>query len=292
MIDIDIAEHNLDPQQIMEEDITEREQLGKEIAEEKDKPIVICRCRSNQQSGADNRCHNTIQVDQQNLQVGNRIRRVQDKAKREKHNGPVHFDSEESVGWEKYSNGKEAAKRVRLIQQGECPYMKITLLGHEFNALMDSGAGLSLISKAAAETLMQSAEWEHCKQGKPLYKTDEVVSAVNCDGRPLTITGKLILPTMAIGKHDLNQECEYWVMEGSVDEILIANRWLKPLQGALAYEGDNQYLYFHLPNQKLTAGGRYAQKEKLEKNEEGESEHRENNQNQGKPVKNRRKRKR
>ena len=121
---------------------------------------------------------------------------------------------------------------------------------------------------------MKSDEWKHCKQGTPMYKTDEAVSAVNCDGQPLTIMGKLILPTMSIGKHDLNQECEYWVMQGSVDEILIANRWLKPLQGALAYEGENQYLYFHLPNQKLTAGGRYAQKERLEKNEEGDSEHR------------------
>jgi hypothetical protein len=148
--------------------------------------------------------------------------------------------------------------------------MKVTLLGHEFDALMDSGAGLSLISRTSVDTLMKSEEWKNCKQGMPVYKTDEAVSAVNCDGKPLTITGKLVLPTMTIGKHDLKQECEYWVMEGSVDEILIANRWLKPLQGALAYEGENQYLYFHLPNQKLTAGGRYAQKERVENNEEGD----------------------
>ena len=76
-------------------------------------------CRANKQSGLDNRCHNEIQVDIQNLQVGNRIRRVQDKAKREQHKGPVHFDSEESVGWEKYRNEDEATKRVRLTQQGD-----------------------------------------------------------------------------------------------------------------------------------------------------------------------------
>ena len=51
-------------------------------------------------------------------------------------------------------------------------------------------------------------------------------------------------------------------MEGSVDEVLIANRWLKPLQGALTYEGETQYLYFKIPKQKLTAGGRYAHKER------------------------------
>ena len=131
--------------------------------------------------------------------------------------------------------------------------MKVTILGHQFEALLDSGAGLSLMSKAAATKLMNSKEWENSIE-KPVHRTDERVSAVNCDGRPLLITGKITLPTMSIGKYDLKQQCEFWIMEGSVDEILIANRWLKPLQGALAYIKDTQYLYFNLPNKKLTAG--------------------------------------
>lgn len=171
-------------QQMIEEDIAERERLGQELDKERERPIVVCRCRSNYQKGLENRCHNTISVDRQTQRLGDRIRRVQDKARREKHNAPVQFDSVESVSWENYKKGDEATKRVRLIQQGECPYMKITLLGHEFDALMDSGAGLSLISRASVERLIQSSEWEHCKEGRPLYKTDEIVSAVNCDGRP------------------------------------------------------------------------------------------------------------
>ena len=47
-----------------------------------------------------------------------------------------------------------------------------------------------------------------------------------------------------------------------MDEVLIANRWLKPLQGALTFEKETQYLYFKLPKSKLTAGGQYAIKEK------------------------------
>ena len=149
--------------------------------------------------------------------------------------------------------------------------MKVTILGHQFEALLDSGAGLSLISKAAASKLMASKEWAESPI-KPIHKTNETVSAVNCDGRPLRITGKLIIPTMSIGKYDLKQECAFWIMEGSVDEILIANRWLKPLQGALAYIKDTQYLYFHPPSKKLTAGGRYADKQKGETDSDSESE--------------------
>ena len=51
-------------------------------------------------------------------------------------------------------------------------------------------------------------------------------------------------------------------MEGSVDEVLIAKRWLKPLQGALVYIKNTQYLYFNLPTRKLRAGGQYADKQK------------------------------
>ena len=167
------------------------------------------------------------------------------------------------MSWDKYRIGPRGDEppKVPLTQKGECPYMKITILGHKFEALLDSGAGLSLISKAAATKLMNSKEWKNSPQ-KPVYKTDEVVSAVNCDGRPLLITGQLVLPTMSIGKYDLKQQCAFWVMEGSVDKVLIANRWLKPLQGALAYIKDTQYLYFNLPTQMLTAGGRYADKQK------------------------------
>ena len=51
-------------------------------------------------------------------------------------------------------------------------------------------------------------------------------------------------------------------MEGSVDEVIVANRWLKPMQGALAFEDDDQFLYFKLPKEKLTAGGQYAIKKR------------------------------
>ena len=156
-------------QQIIEEDIAERERLGQELSKVREKPFIVCRCRSNNQRGTENRCHNKISVDKQTQQPGDRIRRVQDKARREKNNRPVQFDSEESVNWKNYKKGNEATKRVRLIQQGECPYMKITLLGHEFDALMDSGAGLSLILRASVEKLMQSSEWKNSKEGRPLY---------------------------------------------------------------------------------------------------------------------------
>ena len=112
---------NLDPQQIIEEDTTENKT---------EKPIVVCQASCS---------HHTIQVDTNSLQEDNKIRRVQDIARREQHNGPVNIDLEKPIGWSNYGNIKEERKRVRLYQQGECPYMKITLLGHEFTGLMDSG---------------------------------------------------------------------------------------------------------------------------------------------------------
>ena len=44
-------------------------------------------------------------------------------------------------------------------------------------------------------------------------------------------------------------------MKSAVDEVLIANRWLEPLQASLAYRNKKQYLYYYRPNQELTAGG-------------------------------------
>ena len=250
--------------QEIEQDMANLEQ---EKTDNQDKSYKVCRCGFNDNRITGTKCNNDISVADEIQQSASRIRRVQEKAKKDKHERPVHITTEKPITWEPC---KEPWK-VALTQKGECPYMKVTIFGHQFEALLDSGAGLSLISKAAALKLMASKEWADSPI-KPIHKTNETVSAVNCDGRPLRITGKLIIPTMSIGKYDLKQECAFWIMEGSVDEILIANRWLKPLQGALAYIKDTQYLYFHPPSKKLTAGGRYADKQKGETDSDSESE--------------------
>ena len=45
-------------------------------------------------------------------------------------------------------------------------------------------------------------------------------------------------------------------MESSTDDVLIANDWMRPIQGALAWKGDGQVLYFKLPTENLDAGGK------------------------------------
>ena len=147
---------------------------------------------------------------------------------------------------DEYKNGFMQELKVK----GTCPYMPVKLLETKFEALMDSGSGLSLISEPAAKKPMKSEAWEKLhKEGTAQYKTDKIVKAVNCDGQPIFITGRIIFPTMSIGDTDLKTKCSFWVMKSAVDEVLLANRWLEPLQASLAYRNKQQYLYFYRPNQ-------------------------------------------
>ena len=151
---------------------------------------------------------------------------------------------------------------INIEQSGTCPYLRVQLLGFEFKALLDSGSGLSLISRKVADRLMNSKLWKELEeQGRVQYNTDLEVHAVNCNSAPLKIVGRVMLPSIAIRGVDLRTTCSFWIMEGSVDEILISNQWLMPLQGALAWRGDGQVLYFKLPRLPLAAGGEaYATK--------------------------------
>ena len=114
---------------------------------------------------------------------------------------------------------------VPLKQKGTCPYVTMQLLGQRFDALLDSGSELRLMSRQAAKRLMRSEEWKEAKKkGHVQYRTDLRVQAVNCNGDPITIVGRIILPTIYIGEVNLNTPCSFWIMKSSVDELLISNQ--------------------------------------------------------------------
>ena len=85
--------------------------------------------------------------------------------------------------------------------------------------------------------------------------TQIAVAAVNCNGEPIKVTGRIHLPEITIAGVKLEQEVSFWVMEKSVDEVLISNDWLRTIQGALAWKGEEQVLYFRKPRTKFSAGG-------------------------------------
>ena len=178
------------------------------------------------------------------------VKRLMDMAKtKEKDNQAVKYTGK-FLKPNEYKNGFMTELTIR----GTCPYMPVTLLENKYEALMDSGSGLSLISRPAANKLMNSEIWQKLKtEGKVDYRTDKIVKAVNCDGQPIYITGRIILPTMSIGENDLKTKCSFWVMESATDDVLIANRWLAPLQASLAYRKNKQYLYYYPPNKELKA---------------------------------------
>ena len=182
------------------------------------------------------------------------------------------YRTEKIVEKEEYPDGY----RQLLQQKGTCPYAPVTLLGNKFEALLYSGSALSLISRSAADLLMKSTKWQELKKiGKVDHKIDLHVSALNCDGKPINISGRIILPTMSIGDIDLKKECSFWIMEGGVDSILISNSWMKPLQGALVFKKNKQYPHFQLPKGELRAGGEAnAEGEEVEEEEEDEQNRR------------------
>ena len=147
----------------IEQDLAELEQ---EKVTNQDISYKVCRCglKGNRKTGT--KCDNDISVADAIQQPTSRIRRVQEKARTDKHKRPVDITSGKPFTWDKYRIGpsEDEPCKVALTQKGECPYMKVTILGHQFEALLDSGAGLSLMSKAAATKLMNSKEWENSIQ--------------------------------------------------------------------------------------------------------------------------------
>ena len=59
---------------------------------------------------------------------------------------PIGIKSQNFVKPDTYQDGFMA----QLTQKGTCPYVKMQLLGKTFEALLDSGLGLSLMSRQAA----------------------------------------------------------------------------------------------------------------------------------------------
>ena len=215
---------------------SDEEELFRQIEEETEKeieirkkvsqlqPIQVCQCRLIKEEREDaevslkSEAHNTSYND----------RKLIEKSRENEKNGQsVDYRTGEFVKPDEYTDGHMQI----LEQKGTCPYMPVKLLENKFDALLDSGSGLSLISRSAAIQLMKSTIWEKLqKEGKAAYKTDLIVNAVNCDGKPINITGRIILPTMSIGTTDLETKCSFWVMESALDEVLIANRWLEPFK--------------------------------------------------------------
>ena len=198
-----------------------------------------------------------------------KVRRVWDKVNLVKAEGqPIGIKSQNFVKPDTYQDGFMAP----LTQKGTCPYVKMQLLGQTFEALLDSGSGLSLMSRQAARRIMKSDIWKEAKKkGQVQYRTDLKVEAVNCNGEPITIVGRMILPTISINGVNLNTPCSFWIMKSSVDELLISNQWMMPLQGAIAWREGGQFLYFKLPTdvtQQLKAGGEELAKVQKEKNQE------------------------
>ena len=94
---------------------------------------------------------------------------------------------------------------------------------------------------------MNSALWKEEKKHNRVQCRNLKVDAVNCNGEPISITGIIDLPSISIHNVNLNTPCSFWIMESSQDELLISNKWMMPIQGAMAWREEGQALYFKLP---------------------------------------------
>ena len=83
----------------IEKEVAEREHLGKKVS--KVEPIKVCRCQNKGERETETRCDNDIFVANTAHKPENRIRRVQEKARKKKNKRPVDINSEELVSWDK-----------------------------------------------------------------------------------------------------------------------------------------------------------------------------------------------
>ena len=125
----------------IEQDLAELEQ-DKVINQDRSYKVCWCGLNDNRKTGT--KCDNNISVANATQQPASRIRRVQEKARTDKHKRPVDITSEKPITWDTYRIGPcdDESCKVALKQKGQCPYMRVTILGHQFEALLDSGAGL------------------------------------------------------------------------------------------------------------------------------------------------------
>ena len=166
---------------------------------------------------------------------------------------PITLIDEEFTAPDAYKTGF----MTKLAQDQRCPYVSIELVGHKVKARLDTGSMISVLSRRLAEAIMKSENWaELVKQNEAEFDDQIITKALNCNGDPVKIIGIIKLPTMKIGNIDLKVKCSFWIMESPTNDVLIANNWMRPIQGALAWKGDGQVLYFKLPTENLDAGGK------------------------------------
>ena len=104
----------------IEQDLAELEQ-DKVINQ--DRSHKVCRCGLNDNRKTGTKCDNNITVADAIQQPASRIRRIQEKARTDKHKRPVDITSGKPFTWDTYRIGPcdDEPCKVALKQKGECP---------------------------------------------------------------------------------------------------------------------------------------------------------------------------
>ena len=107
---------------------------------------------------------------------------------------------------------------VKLSQMQGCPYIDLGIMGQPFKSLIDSGAGISIISQLTASKIKQTDMWKKAEsQGEARHNERIKVNAVSCNGDKIAIVGRITLPSMHINMIEIPVKVSFWVMTQPTD---------------------------------------------------------------------------
>ena len=227
-------------------------------------PNVVCRCQTEGKETRECKLgYQHLEARETALETKGPEVRYSQKLGEEANKGTSDHNAEQPSAMQKGTfippDNYKGHKMARLYQVHGCPYVRITLVGHAIRALIDSGAGISIISQQTAEKIIQTDRWkEEESQGTAKYDTSVSVAVVSCIGDDIEIRGQIILPDMDIETVTLPVQASFWVMEVNMDDVIIVNKWLTTqMQALLAWweELNTKVLYYKIPTTPLKAGG-------------------------------------
>ena len=148
---------------------SEEEELFRQMEEETEKEIELQKKVSQLQPIQV--CPQDCHLEPEAHNTSHSIRKFIEKARENENSGQsVDYRTGKFVKPDEYTDGFMQVLELK----GTCPYMPVKLLENNFDALMDSGSGLSLISRSAATKLMKKAQYRKSYKKKEKQHTKQI----------------------------------------------------------------------------------------------------------------------
>ena len=123
-------------------------------------------------------------------------------------------------------------------------YIQISLLGHQYTSLVDSGANISIIPQTILEDLIRTEQGHQIQWFKNI-----ALKVQGCDKSPVKMSGIALFNEISMGNTKIEQPVAFYVMQ-KAHSIIMQGNWLTLFNGIISYMKPAE-LRFNMPSQPL-----------------------------------------